>query len=109
MQCSKLRPDHNKFTIIHRKSVLIDQGRILGKVTDLSGNPIVDAAVCIVGNAPVHPDIAVLTDQDGCYQIDLLSDGKYTVMVNAEGRRPLVSEVEVEGNCATSLDFVLPY
>ncbi len=89
--------------------MLNDDGSISGTVTDLSGMPVVDAAVVIVGDTPAHPDIAVLTGDDGHYQLDNLGPGEYTVMVNAPGRKPVSAEVVVDVKHGSVLDFVLPY
>jgi hypothetical protein len=88
---------------------LLEHGSISGTVTDISGRPVVEAAVLIVGDSPAHPDIAVLTDDGGRYQLDHLGVGDYTVMVNAQGRQPVLAEVTVDGAGMSTLDFVLGY
>jgi hypothetical protein len=88
---------------------LLENGSISGTIIDISGAPVVDAAVLIAGDSPVHPDVAVLTDSDGRYQLDHLGQGDYTVMVYAQGRQPVFAEVTVDGAVMSTLDFVLGY
>ena len=88
---------------------MFENGSIGGTITDISGAPVVDAAVLIVGDSPAHPDVAVLTDSDGRYQLDHLGEGSYTVMVYAQGRQPVFAEVTVDGTCTSAQDFVLGY
>jgi len=88
---------------------LLENGSICGTITDIAGAPVVDAAVLIVGDSPAHPDVAVLTDSDGRYQLDHVGEGDYTVMVYAQGRQPVFAEVTVDGTGMSRLDFVLGY
>lgn len=89
---------------------MLENGSIAGTITDISGAPVVDAAVLIVGDdSPAHPDVAVLTDSDGRYQLDHLGKGNYTVMVYAQGRQPVFTDVTVDGKSISTHDFVLGY
>jgi hypothetical protein len=78
-------------------------GTILGRVTTVDGEPVVDAAVMIGGTSPSHFDIAALTNEQGEYRFADLVPGDYTLVVNVEGY-PLQSvRVEVEaGRVATA-------
>lgn len=76
------------------------KGAIVGVVRQTEdGEPAMDAFVGVVGT-----DIAVLTDIDGSYRLEL-PPGKYTIQIVAELRTPMRSEVLVVSKGAlTRLD-----
>lgn len=60
---------------------------IQGRVIDVSGKPVVDAAVFFLASPGSHPDIALLTDTNGRYALPAVAaPGTYRVGANGAGR-----------------------
>ncbi|WP_202879515.1 carboxypeptidase-like regulatory domain-containing protein [Serinicoccus kebangsaanensis] len=59
-------------------------GRIRGIVLDASGSPVPDARVALeAGPVPV-PDVALLSDGDGQFWLDVPQPGEYVVAAHAD-------------------------
>lgn len=84
-----------------------DRGAIVGQVTTVQGEPVVDASVMITGDSPAHKDIAALTNEQGEYGFDNLVPGDYAIMVNAENYAAQTQHVHVEAGHVTHLNFSL--
>lgn len=84
-----------------------DKGTIAGRVITAESKGIADASLMIVGNSPDHPDIAVLTNNNGEYIINDLTPGDYEVLVNAEGHALQTLSTRVVDSQITKLDFLL--
>lgn len=77
-------------------------GRISGRVTDESGQPLPGASVSIVGTS-----LGMMTDADGKYNISL-PEGTYTVAVSFVGYTRVESaNVAINGNQTTTLNISL--
>lgn len=84
-----------------------DVGRITGKVTDVSGAPIGDAAISVTGGAADYPvSRTVRSGADGSYQLALPA-GQYDVAVTAYGYLPAQAQVSVTVDTTTTRDFAL--
>lgn len=82
-------------------------GRVIGRVSLSTGQPIADAVVMITGDSPTHPDIAALTNLAGEYRFEALAPGRYTILVNAEEHALRTQHVQVEAGKTARLDFAL--
>lgn len=52
------------------------------------------------------PEMAVVTDQQGCYQWQLLP-GTYTIAISAEGYRPAQGRITIKRSEVATLNFTL--
>jgi hypothetical protein len=84
-----------------------DKGAIAGRVSTTEDKSVTDASLMITGNSPDHPDIAVLTNDNGEYIIDDLTPGDYEVLVNAEGHAMKTLSARVVDSQITKLNFLL--
>ena len=76
--------------------------QISGIVTTADGTPAAGATVALGGASPRHPDIGLITDEEGRYRFTGLAPGVYTVIANASGHAQGSAEVEaVPGETAT--------
>jgi hypothetical protein len=93
------------FSLLLCTSVLLGQGRIRGKVTDLqTGEPLIGANVLIAGTS-----FGGATDVNGNYEIRNLNAGVYEVKASYVGYQSIVtSNVRVTTDLATDLNFQLP-
>jgi hypothetical protein len=80
---------------------------IVGRVTNLAGEPVADAVVMIGDLSPDHPDIGALTNHDGSYKLNVSLPGSYTVIVSAPGYEQQPRQVLVPANEGARLDFRL--
>ena len=81
-------------------------GMIQGRVLDGQGRPIEEAVVMIVGDSPIHPDIAALTNENGEYSYISLLPGMYTLLANVIDHEPQQDSVDVAAGAVAGLDFV---
>ena len=78
-------------------------GKIMGMVTDPSGDPLVGASVIIQGTT-----YGSMTDAAGEYYIPMLSPGEYTVVARMVGMGSVTKEgVTVVADQSTRIDFQL--
>jgi len=86
-------------------SLLLAQGRIKGKVTDLqSGEPLIGANVLVIGTS-----YGAATDVNGEYLIINLSAGVIEIRCSYIGYQAItVSDVRVTTGLTTEIDFQLP-
>jgi len=93
------------FSLVLCSSILLGQGRIRGKVTDLqTGEPLIGANVLITGTS-----FGAATDVNGNYEIRNLSAGTYDVRASYVGYQSIsVSSVRVTNQLTTELDFQVP-
>src|SRR4030066_35354 len=86
-------------------SLLLAQGRIKGKVTDLTtGEPLIGANVLVVSTS-----FGAATDVNGEYLISNLEAGVYEVRASYIGYQTItVSNVRVNADLTTELNFQLP-
>jgi outer membrane receptor protein involved in Fe transport len=91
--------------IIMLPAMILAQGRIKGKVTDLqTGEPLIGANVLITGTT-----FGAATDVNGGYEIRNLSAGVYELRASFIGYQTItVSDVRVNTDLTTDLDFQLP-
>ncbi len=86
----------------------IDEGAIVGHVTDASGAAIANATV-VVTNRATNVSTTRQTNSDGSYQVLALIPGTYTVRASAPGFAARVSDnVEIHVQSRPSVDFTLP-
>ena len=93
------------FSLLLCTSVLLGQGRLRGKVTDLqTGEPLIGANVMITGTS-----FGAATDVNGNYEIRNLNAGVYEVKASYVGYQSiLTSNVRVTTDLATDMNFQLP-
>lgn len=93
------------FVLVLMPFLLLAQGRIKGKVTDLqTGEPLIGANVLIVGTS-----FGGATDVNGDYVILNLDAGAYEVRASYIGYQSItVSNVRVNEDLTTELNFELP-
>ncbi len=82
-------------------------GYIAGKITNRLGQPVVDARVRIVEGSAPFPEIVALTDDNGEYELEGISQGTYEVEVTKEGFNTQSKSVEVRPKEKAPLNFVL--
>ncbi|WP_127533002.1 beta strand repeat-containing protein [Paenibacillus kobensis] len=86
-----------------------DPGMIVGKITDIAGNPIVGAAVAVQNNVDGGPVLLtrILSETDGAYIIAGLAPGNYIVNVSAAAFQNQFASALVRSDAQTPLDFKL--
>lgn len=62
-----------------------ERGAVAGRVVDVTGAPVPDAAVAISSGPGPQSDIAALTDAAGRFRLGNLTPGRYTLAVHANG------------------------
>lgn len=78
-------------------------GKIAGRVTDNSGNPLIGATVMIVGTS-----FGAMTDANGEYFIINLEPGTYNLAANMVGMAgSTVNGIQVSADLTTRMDFTL--
>lgn len=78
-------------------------GKIAGRVTDNSGNPLIGATVMIVGTS-----FGAMTDANGEYFIINLEPGEYNLSANMVGMAGSTANgVQVSADLTTRMDFTL--
>lgn len=78
-------------------------GKIAGRVTDTSGNPLIGATVMIVGTS-----FGAMTDANGEFFIINLEPGSYNLAANMVGMASSTANgVSVSADLTTRMDFVL--
>jgi hypothetical protein len=94
--------------------VAADHGRVAGRVSDPTGNPLMGASVVIVGPlvsglASVEAGVQrVITDAHGKFSVERLSPGWYSIKVTSPTRLPaLRNRVRVEAGGTALENFVL--
>lgn len=88
---------------------MIIQGSIKGLVVDMSGNPVMEAAVIIDDSSPGQIDTVCLTNKDGEYLIEELKPGPYQISINSPGRVTVSRTVLVQSGQVSILDFLIGY
>ena len=84
-------------------------GGIEGTVTDQKGKPLPGMVVCIVSGTTGFPEIAVLTNEEGYYQIGSVPSGTFEVGVHdRRGNRIGLESVTVRGGEDSTLNFAIP-
>lgn len=79
---------------------------IRGRVVDAAGRPVADASVYIVKSPGGHPDIALLTGDDGRYALPAVTvPGFYRVGANAVGGQGVAEVVLSGGEASAELDI----
>ncbi len=84
-----------------------DQGGILGRVTDATGEPLPGANV--VAQSPAMPGtVGAITNIEGVYRIENLPVGMYQITVSFIGYRTAIrKDVRIEAGSAAEVNFVL--
>jgi len=82
-------------------------GAVSGRVTSDAGVPLADGVIMIIGDSPVHRDIAALTDGNGRYSFKGLAAGRYTLRAVAPGYSAQVQSTSIMPQRESHLDFVL--
>lgn len=78
-------------------------GKLAGRVTDSTGEPVIGASVLVVGTT-----IGAAADVDGQYAIIYVPPGTYSVRVSSIGyQAQIVEGVQVSSNQTTTLDVTL--
>jgi len=85
-------------------SVAFADGRLAGRVTDLSDQPVKDASVFITGAKGL--EVTVTTDPTGHYEAKVPTAGPHTVIF-AFGNRRVAQKVNVPDGGSATLDSVL--
>lgn len=80
---------------------------IFGRIIDNNQHPIYDVKVRIVDGTGQYPDIIALTDVNGEYDLEYISEGTYTVVVEKDGYESMKKGVSVGKKEEVRLDFVL--
>jgi hypothetical protein len=81
----------------------MEQARITGRVRTSHGAPVGGAIVALGGSSPRHPDIALVTDDEGRYLFTSLTPGDYTVIATSGGSTQGSAEVQARpGETATA-------
>lgn len=80
---------------------------IYGRVTDESQSPIYDAKVSVIEGTGSYPEIIALTDTNGEYDLEYISEGIFTVAVEKEGYMTKKKEIFVKKDSKARLDFIL--
>lgn len=73
-----------------------DTGRIVGRVTDLAGNPVAGAAVAARPADPGGQGRTTRTGDTGGFQLTGLPPGRYAVRAERDGLAPAEQAVELE-------------
>lgn len=73
-----------------------DTGRIVGRVTDLAGNPVAGAEVVARHADPAGPGRTTRTGDTGGFQLTGLPPGRYAVRAERDGLAPAEQAVELE-------------
>ena len=84
-------------------------GSIKGLVVDMTGQPVIKAAILFDGGGADMQDQVIMTDTNGEYVINNLVAGRYTISVNSPGRVVVNRQVNVIANKEVILDFLLGY
>lgn len=86
-------------------AVILAQGRIKGKITDVqSGEPLIGANVVVAGTS-----LGAATDLRGEYVIDNLTPGTYTLKASYIGYQTItINNVRVNEDLTTETNFQLP-
>lgn len=67
---------------------------ISGVVRDEHGAPVGGARVYVVDAPVAVPDIAAVTDQEGCFTLSVPVDGRYTIEANADRGGPAQATID---------------
>lgn len=96
-------------TTIVNFQLVPDPGMIVGLITDLSGNPIVGAAIAVQNNVDGGPVLLtrILSETNGAYIIAGLAPGNYIVNVSAANFQNRYASAFVQSDIQTSLNFTL--
>lgn len=84
-------------------------GSIKGLVVDMTGHPVIKAAILFNGTGVDIQDEVIMTDLNGEYVIKNMTAGRYTISVNSPGRVVVSRQVNVIANKEVILDFLLGY
>lgn len=99
------KPDQTSLILTVTSSTL---GGIVGTVTDWDGNSLTGMRVGIVSGTTFFPEIAVVTNGEGYYQIGSVPPGTFEVAVHdRQGKRVGLGSVTVRSGETTILNFVI--
>jgi len=103
-------PDELKEVEEHMISIIhgTGHGGVEGTVSDEFGRPVANLAVSIVNGSVGFPEIAVITNDDGFYQIGSVPPGVFTIGVHDEnGERIGQKTAYVRGGETSTLDITV--
>lgn len=93
--------------VFHAKAQVLVSGKITGQVTDNNNTPVPFATIKITTNDSVPKVVAEkIADENGNYQINLNTSGKYFFNITSVGYDSLRKEILIEKN-TENLDFTL--
>lgn len=78
--------------------------KLIGNVSDPSGNPIQDVRIRLLEDSNVQP---VKTDANGSYELADVYSGDYTLVAYAEGKEVLKKPIQVRGTNPVRYDLTL--
>jgi len=77
-------------------------GVITGRVTDISGNPLIGATIVLDGTT-----LGTASDIEGNYNLNRIPAGGYTIRVSSVGYKPQTRSIQISENQTINLDFRL--
>jgi hypothetical protein len=80
---------------------------ISGVVRDASGTPVPSARLIFVESPVPLPDISLLTNPAGAFQLNVPVAGRYTIAATAPGYARTTAVIEVRGNGDTHTELTL--
>jgi hypothetical protein len=81
--------------------------QIFGVVRDNDGQPVADAQIYFTDSPVPLPDIAMLTDENGAFNLSVPSTGEYGIGFNAPGFAIKTKRVTIKSGQETHLNIQL--
>lgn len=88
---------------------MTDEGSVIsGRVHLPDGRAVSEARVSIASSPVPTPDVALLTDDDGRFELRAPTAGRYEVAIHADGLDPQVIQIDArEGEPRVAMDVEL--